>query len=42
MFATWEISNLFEEGKLFELFFEHTETAGSGLVDMTKAPSVGR
>src|SRR6516225_1643066 len=37
MFAIWEISNLFDEGKLFELFFEHGGTADSALADMTKA-----
>jgi hypothetical protein len=37
MFAIWEISNLFKEGKLFALFFEQGGTAGNELTDMTKA-----
>jgi hypothetical protein len=34
MFAIWEISNLFREGKLFELFFEHCGTAESERANM--------
>ena len=40
MFAIWEIANLFDEGKLFELFFERGGIAGTGLSDMTKAASL--
>jgi len=40
MFAIWEISNLFAQGKLFELFFEHGGKVGSNLADVNKAPAV--
>jgi hypothetical protein len=40
MFAIWEISNLFEEGKLFELFFEHGAKDTVGLSEMTGAASL--
>ena len=36
MFAIWEISNLFAEGKLFELFFEHGGAVRNELADLTK------
>jgi hypothetical protein len=39
MFAIWEISNLFGEGKLFELFFESGFTAGTTMPGMTNAAS---
>jgi len=42
MFAIWEISNLFDEGKLFALFFEHGGTAGNELADMTKASPISQ
>jgi len=37
MFAIWEISNLFSEGRLFELFFERGSTLGADLAVTTKA-----
>jgi hypothetical protein len=40
MFAIWEISNLFEKGKLFELFFEHGGKEAAELSEMTKAASL--
>ena len=40
MFAIWEISNLFGEGKLFELFLERGVAAGTSLPDMTNAASL--
>lgn len=40
MFAIREIANLFGEGKLFELFFEHGGAAGTSLSDMTKVASL--
>jgi hypothetical protein len=42
MFAIWEISNLFGEGKLFALFFEHGGMEGSQLADMTKASPISQ
>jgi len=39
MFAIWEISNLFEAGKLFELFFEHGNTTENGLPSMARSVS---
>jgi hypothetical protein len=42
MFAIWEISNLFDEGKLFALFFEHGGTAGNELTGMTKVSPVSQ
>ena len=40
MFAIWEIANLFDEGKLFELFFERGGTAGTSLPAMSKPASL--
>ena len=40
MFAIWEIANLFDEGKLFELFFERGGTAGTSLPYISKAASL--
>ena len=37
MFAIWEISHLFDEGKLFEFFFARGGTAGNELTGMTRA-----
>jgi hypothetical protein len=40
MFAISEIANLFGEGKLLELFFQRSGTAGTGLPDMSRAASL--